>query len=66
MNSPTETKFLTLRQVMEYLMRRTHELIMYSRYNIFNLNDIPHQCFFKSGSADIKNTRIIQLTSHIL
>ena len=42
---------------MKYIMHQPHEPIMYSRNNIFKLNDIPHQYLFKSGSAEIKKTQ---------
>ena len=54
MNSPTEPAFLDLKHVMEYLMHHPHEPIMYSRKNIYNNHEIPHQCLFKTGDAEIK------------
>ena len=67
MNSPIESKFISLRHGMEHFMHHPHKPIIYSRNNIFKLNDIPHQLFLKAGSAYInKNTGMIQLNSHIL
>ena len=57
MNASTEPTFIALRHGMECLMHNTHEPIMYSRKKIFKLNDILPQCFFKSGSEDIKKTK---------
>ena len=40
-------------------MHHPHELIIYSRENVFKLNDIPHQCLLKTESSDnnkIRNT----------
>ena len=54
MNAPTEPSFLALKNLMEYLIHNPNEPIMYSINNIFKLNEIPHQCFFKAGSAEIK------------
>ena len=47
----TESELLALRHGMEYLMHRQHEPIMHSRENIFKINKIPLQCFFKSVNA---------------
>ena len=57
MNPPTEPLFISLRHGMEYLMHHTREPIIYSRKNIFILNDIQLQCFFRLGNADIKTTQ---------
>ena len=38
-------------------MHHHHEPIIYSRNNIFKLNDIPYQCFSKACSAEIKKTQ---------
>ena len=54
MNAPIEPAFIYLRNYMEYLIYRSRERIVYSIKNIFNLNEDPHQCFFKSGIEDIK------------
>ena len=51
MNALTEHTLLTLQHGMEYLMHHQHETIMYSRKKIHNTEDIPHQCYFKSGDA---------------
>ena len=52
MNSPTEPAFLALIHGMKYIMNHLNEPIMYSRENNFKVNEIPHQCFFKIGSAE--------------
>ena len=57
MNAPTEPDFLELRNGMEYLMYHSHELIIYSRKKLFKVNDSSNQCFFKSGSAYIKQNQ---------
>ena len=57
MNSPTEPEFTALVHGMEYLTYHPHETTMYSRKNIFKLNEIPHQYLFKSSSAYIKKTQ---------
>ena len=51
MNAPTEPDFLALKHDMEYLMHRPHEPIMYSRKNIYKIDESPHQCYFKAGDA---------------
>ena len=56
-NSPIEPGFLSLRHGMGYLMHHSNEPIAYSRNENYKLNDIPHQCFFKEGSTEIKKTR---------
>ena len=56
-NDPTEPEFLSLLHGMEYIIRRPHEPIIYSRKNIFKPNEIPHQFFFKAVSAEIKKTQ---------
>ena len=53
MKPPKEPDFPDLRPGMEYLIHHPHEPIMYSRKNIFMTNEIPHQCFFKTGDAEI-------------
>ena len=57
MNPPTEPLFISLRHGMEYLMHHPREHIMYSRKNIFILNDIRFLFFFRSGTAEIKKHR---------
>ena len=57
MNYQTEYAFTAFRNGMESIMHPPHEPIMYSRNNIFKLNENPHQYFFKTGSADINKTR---------
>ena len=57
MNAPIETYFIALGHGMGYLMYHRHEPILYSRRKIIKLNDIPNQCFFNSGSAEINRTR---------
>ena len=54
MNYTTENSFISLKYVMEYLMHHPHEPIVYSRNNIFKLNETTHKFFFKAGSAEIK------------
>ena len=56
MNARTEPEFLSLRHGMVYPMHHPHERTIYSRNNIFKLNDIPHQSFFKEDSEDIRKT----------
>ena len=38
-------------------MHHQHEPIVYSRKNIFKLNEIPHKHFFKAVSAEINQTQ---------
>ena len=54
MNYLTELAFISLIHDMEYLMHHPHEPIIYSRKNTFKLNNIPYQCLFKAGFAEIK------------
>ena len=56
-NAKKEPTFLLLRNGIEYLMYHPNEPIIYSRRNVFKLNEIPHQCFFKSGSVEIKKSQ---------
>ena len=57
MNAPTETVFLALKNGMEYLMQYLHEPIIYSRKKIHRTEESPHQCYFKSGDAEIRKTK---------
>ena len=66
MNSPTEPAFLDLINGMKYLIHHPHEPIMYSGNKILITNESPHQCFFKTGDAEIKNPGILQLPPYIL
>ena len=54
MNAPTEPSFLDLKHGMEYLMHHLHESIVYSRNKTHITDKIPHQCYFKSGYAEIR------------
>ena len=54
MNALTVPAFLALKYGMEYLMHHPHEPIMYSRNRIYKNNEIPHQCYFEAGDAEIK------------
>ena len=65
-NAPTLSAFIDLRHVMEYLIHYPLEHIMHSRKNVFKLSEIPYNFFFKLGSANIKNSVILQLPSHIM
>ena len=42
---------------MEYLIHHPHELIMYLINKIFKTNESQHQCFFKSGDAEINKNQ---------
>ena len=57
MNAATEPVFISLRYAMEYITRHPHEPIIYSRDKCLKLNEIPNQCLFKAGSAEIKKTQ---------
>ena len=57
MNTPKEPEFLSLVHGMEYLVHHPQKVIMYSRKNIFNLNERPLQCFFSKGSVDINKNQ---------
>ena len=57
MNAATEPVFISLRYAMEYITRHPHEPIIYSRDKFLKLNEIPNQCLFKAGSAEIKKTQ---------
>ena len=59
MNAPIEPSFISIINVIEYLMYHPHEPIMYLIKKIFKLNEIPHQFFFKAGNADIINIVIL-------
>ena len=56
MNTPTKSAFLALKHGMGYPMHHPHEPIMYSRNKINRTEEIPHQCYFKSGDAEIRKT----------
>ena len=56
-NSPTVPDFLDLKHGMEYLMNHPHGPIMYSINKIYKTQKSPHQCFFKSGDAEIKKNQ---------
>ena len=57
MNSPTEPDFIALKHDKEYLMHHPNEPIMYSRNKIHKTEEIPHQCYFKSGDAEIRKNQ---------
>ena len=57
MNAPTEPEFVALKHGMEYLIHHTHEPIMYSRNKIHKNEEIPHQCYFKAGYAEISKNK---------
>ena len=57
MNSPTEPDFIALKHDKEYLMYHPNEPIMYSRNKIHKTEEIPHQCYFKSGDVEIRKIR---------
>ena len=57
MNEPTEPGLLDPKHGMKYLMHHPHEPIMYSRKKIHRTEEIPHQCYFKSGDAEIRKTK---------
>ena len=56
MNTPTKSAFLALKHGMGYPMHHPHEPIIYSRNKINRTEEIPHQCYFKSGDAEIRKT----------
>ena len=66
MNAPTEPEFFDLKNGMGYLMHQPNKTTVYSRKDIFKLNERPHECFFKEGSADTEKSGIIQLSPCIL
>ena len=56
-NATTETEFIALRHVIEYLMHQPHEPNMHSRNNIFKTNEILLKCFFESVNTQINQTK---------
>ena len=57
MNAQPGPDFLDLKNGMEYLMHHPHEPIIYSRKKIHKTEEIPHQCYLKSGDAEIRKTK---------
>ena len=57
MNALTEPYFISIKHGMEYVMQHPHESIMYSRNKINKTEEIPHQCYFKTGDSEIRKTK---------
>ena len=56
-NVPTKPAFIALKHSMEYLIQHPHEPIMCSRKEIYKTEEIPHQCYFKSGETEIRKNK---------
>ena len=57
MNAPEEPALIAIEYGMEYLIHHRHELIMYSRKKSYKTHEIPHQCYFKAGYAEMNKNQ---------